>query len=109
MDLHVQQQEVQDVYQFKVVGEVDAFTAPKLKEQLNTITHLKGVQAEIDVSEVAYMDSTGLGVFVGFYKTLQEQGGHVKVTGLNRRLYRLFEITGLDAIIDVEEAEGDEQ
>lgn len=108
MDLHVQQKEVRDVYQFKVVGEVDAFTAPKLKEQLHSIAHLKGVRAEIDVSEVEYMDSTGLGVFVGFYKTLQEQDGHVKVTGLNRRLYRLFEITGLDAIIDVEQAKDDE-
>ena len=44
------------------------------------------MQAELDLSEVGYMDSTGLGVFVGFYKAVKANGGHVKITGVNTRL-----------------------
>ena len=67
---------------------------------------IQGLQAEIDLSEVDYMDSTGLGVFVGFYKALKANDGHMKITGVNARLKRLFEITGLDEIMDIEAEEG---
>src|SRR6185312_15775097 len=106
MNLHVELLEENSVQYFKVVGEIDAFTAPLLKEKLATVQNLRGIQAELDLSEVAYIDSTGLGVFVGFYKSLKENEGYVKITGVNTRLKRLFEITGLDEIIDIEEEVG---
>lgn len=86
---------------FKIVGEIDAFTAPMLRERLASAEKVKEMQAELDLSEVGYMDSTGLGVFVGFYKTVKANGGHVKITGANKRLKRLFEITGLDEVMDI--------
>lgn len=91
---------------FKVFGEIDAFTAPMLKERLASVQNTPDLQVELDLSEVAYIDSTGLGVFVGFYKALKENGGYVKITGVNARLRRLFEITGLDTILDIEGKEG---
>lgn len=106
MNLKVELLEKNSVQYFKVVGEIDAFTAPVLKEKLATVQNIQGLQAELDLSEVAYIDSTGLGVFVGFYKSLKENEGYVKITGVNTRLKRLFEITGLDEIIDIEEEVG---
>ena len=106
MNLQVELVEKDSVQCFKVFGEIDAFTAPALKERLVLIQDMPGLQAELDLSEVAYIDSTGLGVFVGFYKALKENGGYVKITGVNARLTRLFEITGLDKIIDIEGKEG---
>ena len=91
---------------FKIVGEIDAFTAPVLKERLASGEQMSGLEAELDLSEVDYMDSTGLGVFVGFYKSIKSNGGHLKITGVNKRLKRLFEITGLDEIMDIETDEG---
>lgn len=107
MNLQVELLETGSVQCFKVVGEIDAFTAPILKERLASVQNIPGLQAEIDLSEVAYIDSTGLGVFVGFYKALQETGGYVKITGVNTRLERLFKITGLDNIIDIAGKEGE--
>ncbi len=98
-----------NIERFKIVGEIDAFTAPKLKEKLNAIEKVEGMQAELDLSEVNYMDSTGLGVFVGFYKIVKANGGHVRITGVNSRLQRLFEITGLNEVMDIVlEESGDE-
>ncbi len=106
MNLQVELLEKDSVQYFKVVGEIDAFTAPILKERLEPMQKVKGLQAAIDLSNVDYIDSTGLGVFVGFYKALKQNEGHMKITGVNARLKRLFEITGLDDIMDIEAEEG---
>ncbi|WP_339253506.1 STAS domain-containing protein [Sporosarcina sp. FSL W8-0480] len=108
MNLQVNILEDNSVQYFKVVGEIDAFTAPVLKDRLSAVQEVQGLKAELDLSEVEYMDSTGLGVFVGFYKAVTANGGHVKITGLNRRLNRLFEITGLNEIIDIEMMESED-
>jgi anti-sigma B factor antagonist len=101
MNLQVDLVEENSVQRFKIVGEIDAFTAPKLKECLGSAENIANMQAEIDLSEVGYMDSTGLGVFVGFYKAVKANGGHVKIVGVNTRLKRLFEITGLAEVMDI--------
>ena len=98
--------EENNVQRFVIVGEIDAFTAPVLTERLASAQNEMGMQAELDLSEVSYMDSTGLGVFVGFYKAVKANGGHVKITGLNKRLSRLFEITGLNEVMDIEIKKG---
>ncbi|MCG7346325.1 STAS domain-containing protein [Sporosarcina sp. ACRSL] len=108
MNLQVELLEENSVQYFKVVGEIDAFTAPVLRERLASVENVEGLKAELDLSEVDYMDSTGLGVFVGFYKAVSSNGGHVKITGLNKRLSRLFEITGLNEIIDIEMKESED-
>lgn len=108
MNLQVELLEQNSVQYFKVVGEIDAFTAPVLRERLAAVENVDGLKAELDLSEVDYMDSTGLGVFVGFYKAVSANGGHVKITGLNKRLNRLFEITGLNEIIDIEQKESED-
>ncbi|MCW1927657.1 STAS domain-containing protein [Bhargavaea beijingensis] len=102
MNLQVDLREENSVQHFKVVGEIDAFTAPVLREKLSELTVQQGVKVEIDLSDVEYMDSTGLGVFVGYFKQVKESGGHVKITGLSPRLKRLFDITGLDEVMDIE-------
>ncbi len=109
MDVQVELVGESSVQRFKVVGEIDAFTAPKLREYLAPVGKVKEVQAELDLSQVDYMDSTGLGVFIGFYKVVKANGGHVKISGVNKRLKRLFEITGLSEVMDiVSEESGDE-
>lgn len=102
MDLQVVMTEENQILRFRLIGEVDAFTAPILKEHLEAAENPAGRQVELDLSEVAYMDSTGLGVFVGYYKTLKAYDGHLKIVGVNSRLQRLFQITGLNEVMDIE-------
>ena len=86
-------------------GEIDAFTAPILREKLMEINLQDGMHVELNLVEVTYMDSTGLGVFVGFYKSINASNGHMKLTGLSSRLKRLFDITGLVEIMDIQETD----
>lgn len=85
-----------------VNGEIDAFTAPILKEKLAEINLKDNLHVELNLTDVSYMDSTGLGVFVGFYKRINTANSHLQLTGLSSRLKRLFDITGLGEIMDIQ-------
>ncbi|MFE7063754.1 STAS domain-containing protein [Sutcliffiella sp. NPDC057660] len=82
-------------------GEIDAYTAPKVKEKVAPM--LEGFSGEIvfDLTNVIYMDSTGLGMFVGFFKTVKANNGIFRLIGLSDRLKRLFDITGLAGIMEI--------
>lgn len=101
MNLQVELREQNQVHRLKIIGEIDAFTAPILREHLSQVALSEAMQVEIDLSEVNYMDSTGLGVFVSFYKTVHAYNGHMRIIGTSARLRRLFEITGLADIMDI--------
>ena len=89
-----------DIY-VQLAGEIDAYTAPKVKEELYPLTEDKAVHITIDLSGVGYMDSTGLGVFVGLFKNVRANEGDLQIVGLSERLERLFDITGLADIIHI--------
>ncbi|MGX9136232.1 STAS domain-containing protein [Rummeliibacillus sp. JY-2-4R] len=92
-----------DTIQGIVSGEIDAYTAPILREKLETVKIQNGIKIELDFSNVNYMDSTGLGVIVTFYKNVVANEGEIKLTGFSNRLKRLFDITGLSEIMNIEQ------
>ncbi|MCM3666763.1 anti-sigma factor antagonist [Mesobacillus subterraneus] len=101
MNISIDVKETESVLAVKVNGEIDAYTAPQLREKLFPLSEKEGVKMVVDLSEVNYMDSTGLGVFVGVFKNVRAHNGEFKIVGLSERLQRLFEITGLADIIDI--------
>jgi anti-sigma B factor antagonist len=101
MNISIDVKEKESMLAVKVSGEIDAYTAPQLREKLFPMSEKEGVKMVVDLSEVNYMDSTGLGVFVGVFKNVRAHNGEFKIVGLSERLQRLFEITGLADIIDI--------
>lgn len=85
----------------QVGGEIDAFTAPKLREELAPLAEGQNQTVIVSLKDVSYIDSTGLGVFVGLFKQLTKNNGKLKLVDLSDRLERLFDITGLNNIIDI--------
>ncbi|RUL53670.1 MULTISPECIES: STAS domain-containing protein [Lysinibacillus] len=102
MNVNVQFREDGEIIKGFIEGEVDTYTAPLLRDELDTIRIFEGVLIELDLSQVNYMDSTGLGIFVAFYKKVLKQNGNLKLVALSSRLTRLFEITGLSELMDIE-------
>lgn len=94
---------VEEVGKSKLIvsGEIDAYTAPKLKDSLLPLTKESDKTAEVDLNQVSYMDSTGLGVFISALKSTKETGSHLRLINLQDRVLRLFKITGLDEIIEI--------
>lgn len=102
MNVNVQFLEDGDVLRGFIEGEIDTYTAPILREELDSIRISNNLLIELDLSKVNYMDSTGLGVFVAFYKRVNRENGHLKLVRLTSRLSRLFDITGLNELMDIE-------
>ena len=97
IDVHQKEEEVAVV----LAGEIDAFTAPNLREELLPLAEGQNKFMMINLKDVSYLDSTGLGVFVGLFKKLKENGGELRLVELSDRVRRLFEITGLGNVMNI--------
>jgi len=88
-------------------GEVDVYTAPELKRQMISLLDAGAVQIVVDLTKVEYLDSMALGVLIGGLKRLRERDGNLYLICPTPRIRRIFEITGLDKIFDIYNAEQD--
>ncbi|MFZ4454443.1 STAS domain-containing protein [Salibacterium aidingense] len=105
MNLDIRTEESERETLLYIGGEIDAYTASQLREALLPLTEKKGANVVVDLSNVNYIDSTGLGIFIGALKSADSHESYLKLTGLNERVKRLFSITGLDEVMDIEEEE----
>ncbi len=85
----------------EVSGEVDVFSAPELDVELTGLVAAGSPRLVVDLSQVAFLDSTGLGVLVKALKHSREAGGWLHLVITSDRIRKIFEITGLDASIPI--------
>jgi anti-sigma B factor antagonist len=83
------------------IGELDAYTVGQFREALADIASLPRVL--IDLSEVPFMDSAGLGALIGGIRRAREADGEVTVACSRPTLTRLLHTTGFDRIVPVTE------
>jgi anti-sigma B factor antagonist len=86
---------VGDCAVLQVTGDVDAYTAPMLRERIRELAAQGAVHLIADLGPVDFLDSTGLGVLVGGLKRVREDGGSLALVISTPRILRLFQITGL--------------
>lgn len=101
MNIKIDIKKLDDHSNVSVAGEIDAYTAPKLREAILPLADEENPNITINLKDVSYMDSTGLGVFVGLLKSVRKSNGQLNLVELSDRLERLFTITGLSDIIDI--------
>jgi anti-sigma B factor antagonist len=82
----------------EVGGEIDVYTAPRLRESIVTAVDAGHTRLIIDVRKVDFLDSTGLGVLVGALKRVRADGGSLDIVCTQERILKIFEITGLDKV-----------
>ena len=85
----------------RVIGELDLATAPQLREVLTGLTALGGLHVTADLSELAFIDSSGLSVLVTGLKCLREAGGDLALQSPNPAAMKAFEITGLTRVFAI--------
>lgn len=83
------------------VGELDAYTVTDFRQSLGELA--SHPQVVIDLSEVPFMDSAGLGALIGGIRRARENGGEVAVACSRPTLTRLLHTTGFDRIVPVTE------
>ena len=85
-----------------LAGELDHYTAPEIRAQLDAILRDPCVTCLVlDMRHLSFMDSSGIGVLLGRLKIMQARGGALYVTGMQPSVERLFKLTGLQRVIGV--------
>lgn len=98
MDLTLATQEVDGTAVVSVGGEIDVYTAPKLRDEISSIVSNGTYRILIDMEKVEFLDSTGLGVLVGGLKKVRSYDGSLELVCNQERLLKIFRITGLSKV-----------
>jgi anti-sigma B factor antagonist len=84
-----------------VQGFVDAHTAPRFEEQVQEEIDAGRCRILVDCSQLTYISSAGMGVFMGFVEDARELGGDIKIAGVIPKVRQVFDLLGFDVIFDI--------
>lgn len=101
MDLSLSTRTVGDRTVVEVGGEIDVYTAPKLREQLVELVNDGSYHLVVDMEGVDFLDSTGLGVLVGGLKRVRAHEGSLRLVCTQERILKIFRITGLTKVFPI--------
>ena len=91
----------------QVQGELDMSTSPQL-DQLLRREVAAGKRVVVDLSEITFIDSSGLNALIGALRVAESNGGALMVSpSLPTQVKRVFEITGLSGVLPIEAEAGD--
>ena len=91
-----------DFWEVSLAGELDVSTADELKKSLHKLVDEKNIDMKLNLENLDYIDSTGLGVMIGILKRLKIENTEVYIEKPKHNVRRIFNITGLDKVFKME-------
>ena len=79
-------------------GELDLSSVGKVEEELERVEKDGPAVLVLDLSQLSFLDSTGLGVMVGALKRVRTNNGELALVCSESRILKVFEITGLTKV-----------
>ena len=101
MDLTLATRDVDGKTIVAVGGEIDVYTAPKLRDKITELVAAGVYDLVIDMEKVEFLDSTGLGVLVGGLKRVRAHDGSLELVCTQERILKIFRITGLTKVFPI--------
>ena len=101
MDLKLAHSNKDGIEIVDVEGEIDVYTAPRLRELLIDLVNNKKYRLVVNLEKVEFLDSTGLGVLVGGLKRVRAHHGSLDLVCTQERILKIFRITGLSKVFAV--------
>lgn len=81
-----------------LAGSLDTAAAPETEKAMSPLNDVEGKDIIIDCTELEYISSAGLRIFLGILQNVEEKGGHVYIKGINENVRTIFTITGFSNI-----------
>ncbi|MEV0456656.1 STAS domain-containing protein [Catellatospora methionotrophica] len=82
-------------------GELDLATDPDLRQGLQQVLQDGARVVVLDLTDVAFLDSTALGTIVWLHEQLQPRNGHVRVAVTRPLVLRVMELTSVDRLVRI--------
>jgi anti-anti-sigma factor len=81
-------------------GSLDTAAAPEAEKAMSPLHDVEGKDIIIDCTDLEYISSAGLRIFLGILKNAQKQGRHVYIKSINDNVRSIFTITGFSNIFE---------
>ena len=101
MDLKLGHHAKDGIKVIDVQGEIDMYTAPRLRELLIDLVSKGHYQLVVNLDKVGFLDSTGLGVLVGGLRRVRAHDGSLDLVCTQQRILKIFRITGLTQVFGI--------
>ena len=87
---------------FKLDEDIDECVAQKIRRKLdNEIERYMPKEVIFDFNNVSFMDSAGIGMLIGRYKTVNLIGGKLEIANIGKSIEKIFEMCGILRLIPV--------
>lgn len=81
-----------------LAGSLDTAAAPETEKAMSPLNEVNGKDIIIDCTELEYISSAGLRIFLGILQNAEENDSHVFIKGINENVRTIFTITGFSNI-----------
>lgn len=81
-------------------GSLDTAAAAETEKAMSPLNDVEGKDIIIDCTDLAYISSAGLRIFLGILQNAQKKDGHVYIKGINDSVRAIFAITGFSNIFE---------
>lgn len=87
-------------------GEIDHHTARGMRQEIDNAVELNMPTLLIlDFSDVTFMDSSGIGLVMGRYRTLLKTGAELHISGTSPQIYKVMKLAGLERLARIDKGE----
>jgi anti-sigma B factor antagonist len=90
-----------DIHILVLSGELDAHTAPELEESIVALIDKECYKIIVNFSDLDYISSAGLGVFMAYLEDVRKLGGDIKLTHMKPNVYNVFDLLGFPTLYDI--------
>ncbi len=96
-------QNTQENIVVELSGDLDIESSEEMKNEILEVYDEKRKNILVDLEKLDYLDSMGIGALISVYNTLKENGNVIKIINAQKNIYKLFKITDLLDIFNMEE------
>ncbi len=104
MDMKITYDANDQVIMTRLEGDLDLNSVNEFKRLMDEAIGEHKTDVSIDCSLLRYIDSTGLGVLVSILKKVKEYDGKMRIVELQPYLFKIFDVTGLTNVFEIEVA-----
>ncbi|MFL1376646.1 MULTISPECIES: STAS domain-containing protein [unclassified Nocardiopsis] len=98
MELKISSRSQDDLAVVTVGGEIDLYTAPRLRDELITALDEGARRLVIDMSSTEFCDSTGISVLLSAMKRSRDKGGDLELVAPKAAVMKVLQVTGLHEV-----------
>jgi len=103
--MDITQRKKDDIVILSIVGEIDLYNAPEIKDIINKLIEDRNYNVIIDLEQVSYIDSSGIGALISSLSNLKKYQGGLKIINVFASVKKVFELTKLTSFFEIYDSE----